>query len=253
MANLRLILAVWLTFVAVASSVPANTSDCPDVNCSAICDRRSDDFKPQKCSSCNCPTGGAEDSSLTGVKLTEERLDALESSLFVLKTMTGVLLAVVLLLLLAFVLLFLYRMENPLLKFKRVLFCKKKGNAATKEQSGNMPTSIGRLADHQSDSSPQLRRPAESSPSTLGDTSLEPQPRSFRTRQPSESTCPEEDNDITPGGYDNFGLSTSTIDTNGVHNTSLDTIGSQVSANTMQTTLPSMNHLPSNRPINTKI
>ena len=85
---------------------------------------------------------------------------------------------------------------------------------------------------------------------------LEPLPRPHRVRQPSESTCPEEGNDITPQGYDNLALSTSTIDASSPHNTSTSstsTLGPALSTNTLHTTLPSENHLVSNGDINTRV
>ncbi|XP_066940441.1 uncharacterized protein [Macrobrachium rosenbergii] len=228
--------------VAVTMAIPAlGNSACPNVNCAVICNSSvTASYKPLLCESCKCLVQG---------------LSAVETSLSQLKVMTGVLLAVVLLLLLAYVLLFIQRVNTPLLKLKRVLFCKKRA-PRTNSTVGNPPATVGRLANHQSDCSPQRRRASESKPSTLGDTSLEPQPRPFRVRQPSESTCPEEGNDIPPQGYDNFGLSTSTIDTNALHNTSnssTDTLGPAISTNTLHTTLPSLNHSPSNGHVHARI
>lgn len=243
--------------VAVTMAIPAlGNSACPNVNCAVICNSSvTASYKPQLCESCKCLVQGASSSGLSDPATIEERLSAVETSLSQLKVMTGVLLAVVLLLLLAYVLLFIQRVNTPLLKLKRVLFCKKRA-PRTNSTVGNPPATVGRLANHQSDCSPQRRRASESKPSTLGDTSLEPQPRPFRVRQPSESTCPEEGNDIPPQGYDNFGLSTSTIDTNALHNTSnssTDTLGPAISTNTLHTTLPSFNHSPSNGHVHARI
>lgn len=66
------------------------------------------------------------------------------------------------------------------------------------------------------------------------------EPRPFRTRQPSESTCPEESSDMPDHAYDNLALSTSTI--HNTSNSSTDTLGPAVSVNTLETTLPSGNH-----------
>ncbi|XP_064112697.1 uncharacterized protein LOC135219679 [Macrobrachium nipponense] len=258
MANFRMsavLIDVLLVAVTVANPALGNSA-CQNANCAIICNRSNrTTYKPQLCETCKCSGEGASSSDLSDPDSLEKRLDAVETSLFQLKVMTGVLLAVVLILLLAFVLLFIQRLNTPLLKLKTVLFCKKKA-PRTNSTIGNPPPTVGRLANHQSDCSPHLRRATESKPSTLGDTSLEPLPRPYRVRQPSESTCPEEGNDIPQQGYDNFGLSTSTIDANALHNTSnssMDTLGPAISTNTLHTTLPSLNHSPLNGHVNARI
>ncbi|XP_042857549.1 uncharacterized protein LOC122243878 [Penaeus japonicus] len=190
----------------------------------------------------------------------EDRLATMEATVGELRVMTGVLLALVLLLILVVLAMLLHLTKNmPNLTLPVFFKNAKKGAANISEKNSihkncngvaDPNVAVGRIANHQTSSSPKTRR-ASLRRSTYGpteDTVGQHEPRSFRVRQPSESTCPDEGADISQQGYDNLGLSTSTIHTSTLHNTSnssTDTLGPTVSTNTLDTTLPSESNIPS--------
>lgn len=184
----------------------------------------------------------------------------METTVKELRVMTGVLLALVLLLILVVVAMLLHLTKNiPKFTLPVIFKNAKKGAANINDKNSTHKTcngvadanaAVGRIANHQTSSSPKAKR-ASVRRSTYGpteDTVGQHEPRSFRVRQPSESTCPDEGADFSQQGYDNLGLSTSTIHTSNLHNTSnssTDTLGPTVSTNTLDTTLPSESNLPS--------
>ncbi|KAK8739210.1 hypothetical protein OTU49_003534 [Cherax quadricarinatus] len=243
---LRVLQAALLLGASVV--IQADDSDNPRcyVICSQICSSENPSYNPQRCDDC-C---GTDYNNLeTGSRVQQnDRLAAMETAVSELRVMTGVLLVLVLLLFVAMVGLFLY-FTNSLPKFRLpVLF---KNKCDTKEVT-NKPcngvdhnSTVVRIANYQSNHhSPRTNRSSVNM-SSKGPTEdivnpPEFQPRPLRVRQPSESTCPDESSDLPQHAYDNLALSTSTL-----HNTSTDTLSAAVSTSTLETTLPSGNHLQS--------
>lgn len=241
------------TFLAGAVAIPASTG-C-SINCNTECQPGTPQYQPQRCDNC-CVSEDSDVGYQGESNSLSNRLAAVESIVYELRLMTGILLALVVLPMMAFVGLFVYlTIKLPKTFQLPFIFFKKKDNDAKKspQKICNGVTPNGRLANHQSTSSPPRSRSSITSCS-LGNTDSEHPPRPFRVREPSESTCPEEGNDITsPQGYDNLALSTSTIDTSStLHNTSnssTDTLGPTLSTSTLHTTLPSEPHpFSSNNP-----
>nr|XP_053651420.1 uncharacterized protein LOC128701617 isoform X1 [Cherax quadricarinatus]XP_053651431.1 uncharacterized protein LOC128701617 isoform X1 [Cherax quadricarinatus]XP_053651440.1 uncharacterized protein LOC128701617 isoform X1 [Cherax quadricarinatus]XP_053651450.1 uncharacterized protein LOC128701617 isoform X1 [Cherax quadricarinatus]XP_053651459.1 uncharacterized protein LOC128701617 isoform X1 [Cherax quadricarinatus]XP_053651469.1 uncharacterized protein LOC128701617 isoform X1 [Cherax quad len=279
---LRVLQAALLLGASVV--IQADDSDNPRcyVICSQICSSENPSYNPQRCDDCcgtarrrqereesrseerECERSGpvreevrSEKSGArkdynnleTGSRVHQnDRLAAMETAVSELRVMTGVLLVLVLLLFVAMVGLFLY-FTNSLPKFRLpVLF---KNKCDTKEVT-NKPcngvdhnSTVVRIANYQSNHhSPRTNRSSVNM-SSKGPTEdivnpPEFQPRPLRVRQPSESTCPDESSDLPQHAYDNLALSTSTL-----HNTSTDTLSAAVSTSTLETTLPSGNHLQS--------
>ncbi|KAG7176276.1 hypothetical protein Hamer_G009056, partial [Homarus americanus] len=180
-------------------------------------------------------------------------LAVLEEAVKELRVMTGILLGIVLLLLVALVVIIFHIFKFfPKLSLPIFFSNNKKGNiqetAPHKPCNGvDSNSTVVRIANYQNKHSPISKRVSVSQ-SVKGPTedtvgSHEFQPPSYRIRHPSESTCPDESNDMPPHVYDNLALSTSTL--HNTSNSSTDTLGAAVSTNTLETTLPSGNHLHS--------
>ncbi|XP_047491066.1 uncharacterized protein LOC125040534 [Penaeus chinensis] len=254
----------WLLVCAACAWVLAGRTEArsitcrQNVDCKKICDENGSFYLPQDCTSC-CPRGGKEAMAVKE-NTVEGRLTAMEAAVNDLRVMTGVLLALVLLLILVVLTILLHLTKNiPKLTLPVFFKNAKKGAANLNDKSSTHKTcngvadtnvAVGRIANHQTSSSPKTKK-SSFRKSTYGpteDTVGQYEPRSFRVRQPSESTCPDEGADISQQGYDNLGLSTSTIHTSNLHNTSnssTDTLGPIVSTNTLDTTLASENNIPS--------
>lgn len=260
---------VWLQLVLIptlfvgAIVKPVNgfsTCQIPNFSCDRDCRSDSQNFQPQRCDSCCPKNGGGETVGLTGGDSIVNRLATVETTVADLKVMIAVLLALVVLLILAVVFLFLHRCNKiPSSLGIPVVFRQKDKTPKTEKtthKNCNGVTANGtvsRLANHQSKSSPQTKRSSLNRSISLS-TEVETPSRPYRIRQPSESTCPEEGDDInSPRGYDNLALSTSTIDTSTLHNTSTDTLGPALSTHTLQTTLPSDPHFNSHAHNNTQV
>lgn len=219
------------------------------VNCQQDCKPESPTYKPQRCDEC-CESPDGSDERKDPV-FRNDRLRAMETVVGELRVMTGVLLMLVVLLLVAVVGLFLY-FTNSLPKLHiPVLFRNKNNNnkeASHKPCNGiDHNSTIVRIANYPSNHCPIANRSSVnmSGKGPTEDTVEPPEflPRPYRVRQPSESTCPEEGSDLPQHAYDNLALSTSTL--HNTSNSSTDTLAAAVSTNTMETTLPSVNNLHS--------
>ncbi|XP_066940637.1 uncharacterized protein [Macrobrachium rosenbergii] len=255
--------ALVFVLLATVEAVPLERANlCYFITCRENCDPdKPEKYQPQRCERCTCLENGLGRLDPNSLSI-PERIAAMESSISELKATTGVQLCVVLLMLLVMIVLFVQGADNfPKLDLP-VFFCKKKminaskDNAPTKNSIGVADTlTISRIVDKQSDSSLQVRT-SSMTQSASGDSSLQIRPSHCRMRQPSESSCPEEGSDIGPQGYDNLGLSTSTIDiatTNNDANASTDTLGAGISTNTLHTTLPSEDYQASDEHTNTRM
>ncbi|XP_068216470.1 uncharacterized protein [Palaemon carinicauda] len=247
--------------LATVEAVPmANL--CYVITCRENCDPdKPEKYQPQRCQRCICPERelGRFDPNAQSIP---ERIAAMESSISELKATTGVQLSVVILMLLVMVVIFVQGADNiPKLELP-VLFCKKKITDSSKaiaptKNCISAPDSltISRIADKQSDSSIHIRT-SSISQSAPNDTSLLVRPSSRRMREPSESSCPEEGNEIGSHGYDNLALSTSTIDMTTANNTtsaSTETLDHGISTNTLHTTLPSEDYQASEENTTTRM
>lgn len=241
-----MLIAVRILLV-VCLALPVAASTCAGVNCTHECSFDSLIYKPQRCDQCcNVKEGSKDDAAPQN-----NRLATMETAIGELRVMTGVLLALVLLLLLAVVALFLH-VSKTFPTFHLPVFFRNKSDIQEKPPhkpcNGVDPnTTVVIMPNSHGNRSPVAKRASMSKSArgptedSLGLHDLEPRP--FRTRQPSESTCPEETSDMPEHAYDNLALSTSTL--HNTSNSSTDTLGPSVSVNTLETTLPSVNHHPS--------
>ncbi|KAK7079267.1 hypothetical protein SK128_000952 [Halocaridina rubra] len=241
---------VWRMLIPVVliSLATQGVEGCSS-SCDVACNENDPCYAPQRCDR-DCKHFGDTSVSRGGDKTIPERLASVEYTVAELKVMIAVLLALMTVLIFALAALFLHRCSKiPAKIYSHFVFRNKKNKSVSAEK---MPQKIGngtavngrasRIANPQSNNSPQSKRASLNREISLS-TEVETQPRTFRVRQPSESTCPEETDEITePQGYENLALSTSTISTSTLHNTSdssTDTLGPTLSTATLQTTLHS--------------
>ncbi|KAG0727250.1 hypothetical protein GWK47_035046 [Chionoecetes opilio] len=244
--------------LALALPVTAQRA-CGEVDCSKICNAAS--FEPQNCDRCCSDTGleameGRIQAMEEGIQAMEGGIQAMEGRIHELRVMVGVVLALVVILLLAMVVVFLRHTSTRAIKAALPVFFRRRKDEArasiekrplppTKVPKENRNSTVVRIADYQNNHSPLNKRIQLNGQALHGDSTLPnfPPPGDLpRTRQPSESTCPDDSTDLPHGhqhAYDNLALSTSTL-----HDTttsSASTLGPGVSTNTLDTTLPSMN------------
>lgn len=236
----------------LALALPVRADECAGFSCEKICNDSHLEFKPQKCDQCcHSPDDGEAEEGNGDIT---ERMKEMEESILELRVMVIVILAFMVLLLLAVVALFLRQTSTQAIKTALPVFFRSKdeGRASiekrppppTKVPHENRNSTVVRIADYQNNHSPLSKRmrpngQAHHEAAPAVESNFPPSGEPPRTRQPSESTCPDESNDL-PHAYDNLALSTSTLHDTTTSSTS-STLGPAVSTNTLDTTLPSVN------------
>ncbi|CAL4125234.1 unnamed protein product [Meganyctiphanes norvegica] len=218
--------------VALKSVCPKCPEDCDDETSHPGCGHN----PIQGCGKGYCLADSAEDMASTGSNHNYEEVAELRNLIITLYL-------IVLLILLAVVLIILKLYLPSFFKcFKRRSGPERRPTIT--QNLRHLSVSTIRLANHQSNESPRPARISKpvphSTPITEETRQQAAPPPTKRVRQPSESTCPDESSDAHRG-YDNFGLSTSTLHNHTSSSTSSSnrSLGGNISSTrTLNTTLP---------------